>query len=161
MYIAAHGSSRSVGNVDLLEALVSINVLSRDYNITGVLLGSCYAGKASTTIEACIEESAIRWCVGYASSASWMEGTLIDCSILSVMSELTAEDHCDAAILTNALADAVAPFAATYPIGDDRKNRPVALKASLQAVIQPAGQGHRARNVSDQVFQAHARRQLP
>lgn len=160
VYIAAHGSERRVGNVDLLEALIQINSRSRDYNITGVLLGACYAGKASSTLQACIEESAIRWCVGYASSAKWMEGTLIDCAILSVMSELTEADHRDADRLTEALAEALAPFSASYPIGEDGKDRPVTLKDSLQAVVQPAGQGYKARNVSGQVFHAHARRQI-
>lgn len=154
VYIAAHGSERKIGGVNVLDALVAVNVMSRDYNITGVLLGACFTGKASTTIEACIENSDIRWCVGYASSASWLEGTLIDCSILSAMSELTEADHRNAARLTEALAGALAPFAAEFPIGEDKRERAVALKDAIRAVIQPAGPGHRAREVSGQLFQA-------
>jgi len=152
VYIAAHGSGRKIGNVDLFVAMSYIAVHSRAYNITGVLLGSCYVGKDSTALEACVEAGAIRWCVGYASSTWWLQGTLIDCAILSAMSALTTEGHRDAETLTNSLTNALAPFSGTYPIGETQRGRAVALKDSLQAVIQPAKQGHRARNVSDQVF---------
>lgn len=160
VYIAAHGSAGKIGNVDLFDAMASIALRSRDYNISGVLLGACYVGKDSTALEACIEDSAIRWCVGYASSAWWIEGTLIDCAILSAMTALTTDEHRDAETLTETLADALAPFASTYPIGKSRRGSAVALQDSLQAVIQPAGQGHRARNVSKQVFDASEQLQI-
>lgn len=158
VYIAAHGSKHRIGNVDLIEALVEIGERSRDYNVTGVLLGSCYVGGDSTRLEVCIEESAIRWCVGYASSASWLEGTLIDCAILSAMTELDEDDHRDAGTMIDALADALAPFAPGYRIGTNRRHKDVTLEKSLQAVIQPAGKGYKARNVSAAVFEACAER---
>lgn len=154
VYIAAHGSRSKIGNVDLFEAMVMIGEYSRDYNITGVMLGACYVGQDSTALEVCLEDSAIRWCAGYASSAWWLQGTLIDSAILGAMSDLTADDHSDADTLVDAMATALAQFAANYPIGERRGGREVALQDALQVVIQPAGQGHRARNVSARVFDA-------
>lgn len=150
VYIAAHGSERKIGGVNILDALVEVNLRSRDYNITGVLLGACYTGAATTTMEACIEGGAIRWCAGYASSANWLEGTLIDCALLSAMSAL--DDYRDPDKLTDALADALAPFDGSFAIGCDKRDKPVALRDSLRAVIRPAGQGFRPRDVSDALF---------
>lgn len=152
VYIAAHGSKRKIGGVDLLDALLHINGMSRDYNITGVLLGACYTGSDTLTMEVCIEGGAIRWCAGYASSAKWLEGTLIDCAILSAMSDLDEEDYRDPDCLTDSLASALAAFDGKFEIGSDAKNKPVALRKSLRAVIRPAGQGYRPRDVSDDLF---------
>lgn len=152
VYIAAHGSERKIGGVNILDALAEVNSYSRDYNITGVLLGACYTGSATTTMEACIEGGAIRWCAGYASSANWLEGTLIDCALLSAMSEVHEEDYRDADRLTDALADALKSFDGNFAIGCDKKGKPVALRNSLRAVIRPARQGIRPREVSSQLF---------
>lgn len=152
VYIAAHGSKRKIGGVDLLEALSHINVISRDYNITGVLLGACYTGSDTVTIEVCIEGGAIRWCAGYASAATWLEGTLVDCAILSAMSDLDEEDYRDPDCLTATLKDALSLFDGNFTIGHDVKKNPVALRHSMTAVIRPAGQGYRPREVSDELF---------
>lgn len=152
VYIAAHGSKGKIGNVDLFDAMILIGEYSRDYNISGVMLGACYVGQDSTALEVCLEGSAIRWCAGYASSALWLEGTLIDSAILGAMSNLTDDDHRDADTLIDTIAEALAPFAGNYAIGRDRKEQRVALRDSLEVVIQPAGQGHRARNVKARVF---------
>jgi hypothetical protein len=152
VYIAAHGSERKIGGVNILDALREVNRNSRDYNITGVLLGACYTGSATATMEECIEGGAIRWCVGYASSASWLEGTLIDCALLSAMSEVDEEEYRDPDSLTDALADALTPFDGSFAIGHDKRDKPVALRNSLRAVIRPARQGTRAREVSSALF---------
>lgn len=152
VYIAAHGSKRKIGGVDILKALCRVNERSRDYNITGVLLGACYAGSDTVRMEVCIEGGAIRWCAGYASEAGWLEGTLIDCAILSAMSELESEDYGDADLLTSALSDALAPFDPRYAIGCDEDGEHVTLEDSLRAVIRPAGKGNKAREVSNELF---------
>lgn len=92
-------------------------------------------------MEVCIEGGAIRWCASYASSANWLEGTLIDCAILSAMSELEDEDYGDSATLTSTLADALAPFDGRFAIGCDENDEPVVLADLLRAVIRPAARG--------------------
>lgn len=152
VYIAAHGGKDAAGGVDLMSILVSIGMESKACNITGVLLGSCYVGQRSDWIEAGIQESSIRWCAGYASSANWLPGTMIDCAILAAVGDLEVEDFGNATSLVNCFGTALAPFSRTNVIGDDNHGRPVKLADSMQFVIQPAGQGNRAKNVSDTVF---------
>lgn len=155
VYIAAHGDDKSVGSVDLMNLFGSISLKSHDYNISGVLLGSCFTGSRSFSLEAGIEDSAIRWCAGYASSVGWLSGTMIDCAILAAASRLTARKF-NANDMIDCFSSALAPFAPTAYIGRNKKETPIELEDSLQFVIQPPGQGHKARNVSAAVFEAQA-----
>ena len=155
VYIAAHGDTKSVGNVDLTNLFALISLKSHDYNISGVLLGSCFTGSRSFSLEAGIEESAIRWCAGYASSVDWLTGTMIDCAILADASRLDPR-KLNANSMIDCFGSALASFAPTAYIGRDRNKTPIDLKDSLQFVIQPPGQGHKARNVSAAVFEAQA-----
>lgn len=156
VYIAAHGGNGKVGSVELLSVLAAIQVFAKQSNITGVLIGSCYGGQCSTKLEAGIEGSQLRWCASYASSASWLQGTMIDCAILESMIDLPKAAYKSRDKMIERLARAVSPFSSTYPIGEDEDDEPVLLRDSLQFVVQPEGSGHRARNVSTDVFALHA-----
>lgn len=81
MYIAAHGWKVQVGRAPLGELLGGVANVSKACSITGVLLGSCYGGECSRTMEDGLKASDMRWCVGNASRSWWLEGTLMDCSI--------------------------------------------------------------------------------
>lgn len=156
VYIAAHGDSKSAGNVNLHALFALVSLKSREYNITGVLLGSCFTGSQSFGLEAGIEQSAIRWCAGYASSVHWLTGTMIDCAILAAASELKPADF-NTDKMIKRFGGAISPFAPTAYIGTDENKKHVALEDSLQFVIQPPGQGHKARNVSAAVFEEQAK----
>ncbi|GGY46526.1 hypothetical protein [Pseudoduganella albidiflava] len=155
VYIAAHGDSKSAGNVKLHALFALISLKSQDFNITGVVLGSCFTGSRSFTLEAGIEQSAIRWCAGYASSVGWLTGTMIDCAILAAASRLKPADFTTEKMV-KCFGGAIAPFSPTTYIGKDEKEDPVALEDSLQFVVQPSGQGHKAKNVSAAVFEEQA-----
>jgi hypothetical protein len=160
VYIAAHGGDGEVGNIELLSAFAAVSLVAEDCNITGVLVGSCYGGECLATLKAGIMNSRLRWCAGYASSANWLDGTLIDCSILAEMADLSPAAYKDGGKLIDALTSAISAFSPTFPIGKDADGALVALRDSLQFVIQPDGQGHRARTVSDEVFGRHSLYQL-
>lgn len=160
MYIAAHGAYGEVGNVKLLSIFAAAQIIAERCNVSGVLIGSCYGGECSGTLQAGIEGSQLRWCAGYASSANWLQGTLIDCAILESMLDLPSAAYKKSEKIIERLAHAISPFSSTYAIGEDYDDQPVSLRDSLQFVIQPEGQGQRARNVSQEVFDKHAALQL-
>ncbi|MGI4721121.1 MAG: hypothetical protein ACRYGO_08015 [Janthinobacterium lividum] len=152
VYIAAHGWKGQVGKVPLGELLRAIANVSKACNITGVLLGSCYGGECSQTMEDGLKASNMRWCVGYASSSWWLEGTLIDCSILAKMASVRRLSYRRQAKMIEHFADAIAQFAPTYPIGEDMDDDPVMLQDSLTFVVQIDGKGQQPQNVSAEVF---------
>ncbi|MBT9098939.1 hypothetical protein KFZ76_14630 [Methylovulum psychrotolerans] len=161
VYIAAHGSKNKVGNVKLDDALFLIGEKSRECNITGVMLGTCFVGENTATMEVYIEGTNIKWCAGYSSASTWLEGTLIDCAILKNMLDLDAEDFADRDRLIDSFAQAIAAFSNTFQIGEDYHNNPVKLEDGMAFVVQPTGQGHRARTVTQEVFETKEDYQLP
>lgn len=154
VYLAAHGLKNKIGNVDLTKALLKVGAVSEGCNITGVMLGSCFVGGNRGTLEVCIQGSNLHWCAGYASESSWLEGTMIDCSIISRMLLLDGRSFQSRDSLINNLAQAVAPFSDRFIIGNDKRETPTALADSLNFVIQPTGQGKSAKLVTAEVFDA-------
>lgn len=154
VYLAAHGYKKKIGGIDLAKALLKIGAISKNCNITGVMLGSCFVGGNKETIEVCMQGSNLHWCAGYDSESSWLEGTMIDCSILSKMLLLDGRSFQNRSSLIKNFAQAIAPFSDKFVIGNDCKNEPVTLGDSLKFVIQPTGQGKRANSVTTEVFDA-------
>lgn len=153
IYVAAHGYGKEIGGVKIIEALVKIADRTKGKGISGVLLGSCFVGQNTTAMEVCVEGSQLRWAVGYSSATWWLESTLIDCSILSNMLNLEEDDFFEKESIIEALARAVDPFSPDYEIGEDEARNPAMLRESLQFVIQPRGQGKRAKLVNEEVFE--------
>lgn len=106
-------------------------------------------------MEACIEGTHVKWCAGYTSSCLWLEGTMVDSAIIAKMLSLDDDDYASIEQLVKQMALAIRPFSRSFVIGEDYKENPVALQQSLQFVVQPRGQGNRARTVSTEVFQAY------
>jgi hypothetical protein len=152
VYVAAHGLNRKVGGVDVGELLYAVGEYSQSCNITGVMLGSCFVGKHTATLEAFLQETNLRWCAGYSSESDWLVGTMIDCSILGRMIDLDDDDLASKETLIERLGEALQPFAADFIIGNDSRARPVALKDSIQFVVQPKGKGQRAKTVTAEVL---------
>lgn len=94
IYIAAHGSETAIagGGGKTHELLFQVGEIAKSLNVTGVLLGSCMAGADTIQMKAYTEGTNLRWYAGYSTSVSWLEGTLVNCAILSRMLELDDED---------------------------------------------------------------------
>lgn len=161
VYVAAHGYKRDIGGVEIIRLLSKIGLESKKYNITGVMLGSCFVGENTTALEASLEDSNLKWCVGYASESDWLAGTLIDCSILIEMSKLDNDEFSNADAMIEHFSRAIAHFSVSFKIGNDYKTKPVSLRESLKFVIQPSGKGRRAALVSNEVFKAYDAQQMP
>jgi len=152
VYVAAHGYKKKTGNVNISDVLRLIGDKSKAYNITGVMLGSCFVGENTTTMEVYIEGTNLKWCAGYSSLTYWLPSTLIDCSILSAFSKLESDDFSEKNTLINSFAEAVSLFSTRFEIGLDYNDNPVCLEDSMQFVVQPNGKGNRAKKVNDDVF---------
>ncbi|TMO22431.1 hypothetical protein [Pseudoalteromonas sp. S4741] len=111
IYIAAHGYEDKIGNVKVDHILGEVSDISKQQNITGLLFGSCFIGKKTLEMEVYIQESGLRWCMGYASSCNWLEGTMIDAAIIGAMISLENGDFESRDIINSAFANAIAPFA--------------------------------------------------
>ncbi|MBO2552362.1 hypothetical protein ACLKZ7_02380 [Shewanella algae] len=157
VYIAAHGFEDKVQGIKLLDALSAVASKSRAYNITGVLLGSCFVGENVSAMQACIEDSNLKWCVGYSSTCDWLPGTMIDTAILAEMSQLDpdSDDFKSRDLIVKHFAEALNPFSLTFPIGEDYERSPVQLQNSIRFVVQPAGQGKQSKDVSADVFREY------
>ena len=152
VYIAAHGYKQKAGHVHINDMMFEIGEVSKGCNITGVMLGSCFVGENTPTLEVYIEGTNIKWCAGYSSTSEWLAGTMIDCAILSKMSDMENGDFSDLSELIGHFSEAMALFSNQYLIGKDYNGKPVCLKNSMKFVIQPSGKGFRASEVSDRVF---------
>lgn len=155
VYVASHGYERNIGGMDITSLLARISFKSKKYHITGVMLGSCFVGEHATSMEVCLEESSLRWCAGYASESTWLEGTLIDCAIIARMSALQDDTFDHREWIVEELAGSIHLFSADYPIGNNYKRKPVRLADSLRFVAQPRGRGNRARDVTGLVWEEH------
>ena len=158
VYVAAHGSPTHAG-AHLTDVTLAVRRRSEEFNITGMLLGSCYAGHATQAHQIGLEGSHLRWIIGYASACEWLSGTMIDCALL----EEAVRFHKSSFSRNNLVkrfSNALKPFSSGTPIGRDLSKEPMALRDSLQIVVQPPGPRERAVVISDDVFAAHAKLQI-
>ncbi|HBP1718561.1 TPA: hypothetical protein ACQT3E_002137 [Pseudomonas aeruginosa] len=153
IYIAAHGSKSKVGGVKLEDILFEIGDHSKSTNITGIMLGACFAGTDTDRIEVFMQGTNVKWCAGYASSCEWLPATMIDCSIMASMLELDEDELSDRETMIEQLAHALAPFSRTYVIGEDADDNLMTLEESIRVVMQPSGRGNRARHVTEEVLE--------
>lgn len=155
VYVAAHGERDQVGNVKLMDLLLAIAEKSEEYQIDGVVLGACFAGGATIDMETCIQGSRLRWCIGYNAAIDWLPASLVDCSILSAMSTLRSDVYKHRERLVAKISGAMELFNPNMEIGVDANDDAVTLQEALSVVVQPVGQGHRAKEVSEEVWSGH------
>jgi len=156
VYICAHGWKDEIGGAKLRDLLAWVGEYSKDVNITGVMLGSCFVGKNTDLIGFLLSGTNIVWCAGYSSSSDWLSGTMIDVSILQKMLLANEKDFSDGKKLISKFGDALSHFSKNHIIGDDYEENKIPLSESLTISIQPRGQGKKARNVSSDVWSAWA-----
>ncbi|SLM62925.1 MULTISPECIES: hypothetical protein [Dickeya] len=156
IYVAAHGQGKTLGGTHLRDVLIPVGELSQQFSITGLLLGACFVGAHTDLMETFTRGNQLRWCAGYAAQTEWLTATLIDCAIINQMLSLKKRAFSSRDSLIDNLALAISPFHGHYAIGCDNKGKPMSLREAFQCVIQPSGQGHQPRTVSDMLFQRAA-----
>ena len=161
IYISAHGYKHRIQKISIIEVLSRIGVKSNRFNITGVMLGSCFVGGKIEEILNCIKDSNLRWVAGYSSSSKWLEGTMIDCNIISSLSNFDVEDFSDNCKMVKDFSQALPAFSNKFEIGEDDHEKSISLEESLKFYIQQTGKGYRPMEVTDLVFKERKLLQLP
>ncbi|MBM3071869.1 hypothetical protein HV346_21865 [Enterobacter sp. RHBSTW-00994] len=152
VYVAAHGSETHIGDVSLIDILFAVNQKSREFNIKGLMLGSCFAGTKTHLMQGFTQDSNLCWCAGYSSSCEWLTGTMIDCAIIHKALNIKKAHYKNREKMQLAFASAISPFAANAVIGQNTDDENVPLHESLQFVIQPEGKGFHALPSSEAIF---------
>lgn len=153
VYIASHGFGKEISGASMFELLSAVAEKSKEHRIDGVLIGSCYIGENVYAMEACIERSPLRWCVGYTAETNWLDGTLIDCKLLSELSLLDEDDFYTADAAIEGMSEAMSLFDPQAVIATDYDDNEIVVRNGLSFVLQLRGQGHSARNVTDVVWE--------
>jgi len=152
VYIAAHGYRDQIADASMRDLLFQVAKQSKKHRIDGVLMGSCFVGENSATMETYLEGSRLRWCIGYNSATYWLDGTLIDCRLLAILSRLQDKHFKDRELPIKAMAKALSLFNPEVVIGSDYHEKNVTLKEGMSFVLQLRGKGNRARTITDAVW---------
>lgn len=140
IYIAAHGSGKSISEIKLSTILSEIRTLSRRKAIEGLLIGSCEIGKNVQDFKDGLIGTGIAWIFGYTCDIDWMGSMVIDLSIFEETIGLSSSVMNNRTRLINSFVKALKKFDRNYPIGfGDSKG--TKLKDAITLVIRPRGMG--------------------
>lgn len=169
VYVAGHGDGKRVSGASIVKILAECSVDSVRANITGVVLGACFSAGTprnpqTDKINWMIQESKIAWIAAYRCASYWFESTLVDLAIINTMLHAREKDFCNREEINRRLAKAIGSFSLGFNLGDDsvtdEPGNPVSLREGLSFFSQPRGQGHRARSVTREVWDAWEQLQL-
>lgn len=149
LYIAAHGSSRKVANMHIGSLCSIVGGFAEVSRIEGVIIGSCHVGVQTQQMKSAMAGSSIAWMMGYKGAVDWLTSTLVDISVINSMLELGGHEITDRDDIFNKFTEAIQRFNPTYPVAHDKKNNQMNLLDTLSLVIQPRGQGHQPKDMTE------------
>lgn len=157
IYIAAHGYRGEISDIPVAEYLDIIREKSKALNISGVILGSCYSAEESESFIEKVEGSALRWCVGYQSTVNWLQGTMVDVSLVhSLLNLYDTNDNDPTSVeseIIGCFVNALECFNPNYELGFKyHRKKKITLRESLKVVIQPSGHGKRAKLLGNELW---------
>ena len=139
--------------MNLTTVLAKINNKAQKRNIIGVILGSCLIGNNTGHLEAYTESSSIVWKIGYKCSVDWLEGTFLDLKFFNNLMKLDEDEYADKDVVLAEMQDVLNVYNPMASIGWDKNEEDMAISDSLTAIIQPKGQGHKAKDYSHLLFE--------
>jgi len=147
LYVAAHGSRRTVGGAGETPGLL-LSTLLRELkrntaqyrNIEGVILGSCEIGRNVSDLMQGLTGTRMAWIFGYTCEIDWLTSTVIDVAILERLTRLSDGQLKSRTTIVRSFADALKRFSGDYLLGSYNGGR-VPLKKSISLVTKPHGQG--------------------
>ncbi len=141
LYLAGHGSARTLGGINLSHLLPKIWTAANNLNIEGVILGGCFVGQNIDDMKAWTTESSLIWMIGYKYAVDWLPSTMMDMNIID-----TALSS-DPRILTNRkkiedmLKQATAIFNPNSTMALDKYDNMQSFTDTVTCVIQHRKQG--------------------
>jgi hypothetical protein len=155
LYIAAHGSRRTIGGTGETPGLLLSTVfreLQRNKvqyrSIEGIVLGSCELGGNTAELMNGLTGTRISWVFGYTCEIDWLSSTFIDVSILERLTRLRERQLESREEIVKSFAGALRRFSGTYPIGGDGHRR-IPLSDAIALVTKPRGQGNVSKDSTD------------
>ena len=160
LYVAAHGSRRTVGGVGETPGLLLSTVfreLKRNNpqyrNIEGIVLGSCEVGRNTGELMNGLTGTRIAWIFGYTCEIDWLSSTFIDVAILERLTRLRERQLSFREEIVKAFAGALRRFSGEYPIGGEGR-RKISLADSIVLVTKPRGQGNASKDSTGDLIAA-------
>lgn len=161
IYIASHGHGKRLQSIKLNHILSKINDKAQQKNIVGVVIGACLVGRNTTHFETHTVASSIVWKFGYKCAVNWLDGTLLDLKVFDSLLNAKKNDFSEASKIIRRFREAISLYDPNQSIGTDvtkiddagKEYEPdMAIHDSLTLVIQPKGQGHKAKDYSSDLF---------
>lgn len=161
IYIASHGHGKRLQSIKLNHILSKINDKAQQKNIVGVVIGACLVGRNTTHFETHTVASSIVWKFGYKCAVNWLDGTLLDLKVFDSLLNAKKNDFSEASKIIRRFREAISLYDPNQSIGTDvtkiddagKEYEPdMAIQDSLTLVIQPKGQGHKAKDYSSVLF---------
>ena len=150
LYIAGHGSNRTLGGKKLNTLLAQVfdaanhhNNIDGHLNIEGCILGGCFIGENLEEMKVWMTASKLTWMVGYKHQVDWLPSTLMDMSIISQALACDEDDLKQRDALESFLIDAASFFNPNRNISTDKRGSKQNFHNTLTCVIQPRTQGTR------------------
>ena len=151
IYIAAHGTQRMIGNVQMNKFVSILNEKAKECNIEGVLIGSCLVGDSTEFFRTAMIGSSITWMIGYKGEINWLDSTLVDLFILNNMIEMPEQYLTSFDDIFKQFSDALQLFNPSHNIAKAQNGKSLSLKDSVSLVIQPRGMGFHPRCASEYI----------
>ena len=158
IYIAGHGDGKTVSGANIKKVFQECSLASSKVNARGVVIGSCFsAGTDNAPLDdeiiSMIHDSNISWAAAYNCASYWFAGTMIDCAMTRQMLMANEKILSKKESIASELAKAISPFSRTYKVGTHSNEVDlVHLSDGLVFFAQSAGQGHKAQEITGQVW---------
>ena len=143
LYIAGHGSDRTIGGKRLLTLMRHLWESSNALNIEGCILGGCYFGNNIDEFKSWMSDSKLVWLVGYRHAVDWLPSTLYDVSLVGNLLSTPDSVFESRTSLENLLRQALSIFNPSALISTDKDGNRQSLSDTISCVIQPRRQGQR------------------
>lgn len=150
LYLAGHGSSRTLGGKNLNTLLGQVWDAANDLNIEGCILGGCFVGQNIGSIKVWMTESNLTWMIGYNHAVDWLPSTLMDMNIISNVLACRQDNITDRNKLESLLINTASVFNPNADMSTDKNGNRQNFQNTVTCVIQPRTQGQKP--VSIKIF---------
>ena len=143
LYIAGHGSDRTIGGKQIFTLMRHLWKSSNILNIEGCILGGCYVGNNVDEFKSWMSDCSLAWLIGYRHEVDWLPSTLCDVTLINHLLSTSDSVFESRTGLEKLLREALALFSPDALVSTDKDGVPKSLADTISCVIQPRRQGQR------------------